>query len=42
MTKGELAVRNGFSRDGPRGCAPAGAGLSSQGSFFVRPAASVR
>ncbi len=30
MTKGELAVRNGFSRNGPRGCAPAGAGLSSR------------
>ena len=30
MTMGELAVRNGFSRDGPRGCAPAGAGLSSR------------
>ena len=29
-TKGELAVRNGFSRDGARGCALAGAGLSSR------------
>ena len=30
ITKGELAARNGYSRDGPRGCAPAGESLSSR------------